>query len=316
MRVVDFRQLRFVTISFMLLLTGCNRNKNPDRPFPVEKEAGKFISVRDGTNIFVYEYIPDCEVKCTIYIVSGITGINHKSENDLIGLLSNNKNRVVVIHPRGTGYSEGRRGDGSDLADFIGDYTEIISEDSLYSAMKCKTFLFAHSMSCAVAVKVADELKMTSGIILVNPPYKLKTSKGMSPGIADYLKYAAYYLFAPHVPVVNMTGDPSIIENEDDRRESERRNSDPLLVKYFSMHYMIESKKIMDELADNARIADYPLLLIYGDKDSIVEKDGCDEIFKLWKNRNKKYEIIRGGSHGKSTILKSSELISAWLENF
>ncbi len=74
-------------------------------------ETGTFITVKDGIKIFVYEFIPVSDFKNTIYIISGITGINHKSEKDIIELLSNNENRVVVIHPRGTGYSEGKRGD-------------------------------------------------------------------------------------------------------------------------------------------------------------------------------------------------------------
>ncbi|MBK9389261.1 MAG: alpha/beta fold hydrolase [Bacteroidetes bacterium] len=313
MKVISFGLSQFAIFSFIFLLTSCSGTKNPIRPFPAENEAGKFITVRDGMNIFVYEHVPDCEIKCTIYIVSGITGINHKSEKDLIELLSNNVNRVVVIHPRGTGYSEGERGDNSDLSDFIGDYTEIIKKDRYSSDRNHKIFLFGHSMSCAIAVKVANELHKTDGIILVNPPYRLKSSKGMSPSFKDYLRYIGYYIFAPNVPVVNMAGDPSIIENDADRRESEKRNSDPLLVKYFSMNYMNESKKIMDAIYENARHADYPLLLLYGENDMIVDSSGCNDIFSVWKCQDKEYKIINDGSHGKSTVLKGSEIIKNWI---
>ena len=78
-------------------------------------------------------------------------------------------------------------------------------------------------MSCAIALKVAGELQKTDGLILVNPPYRLKSAKGMTPGAGDYLRYICYYIFAPHVPVVNMAGEPSSIENETDRIESEAR---------------------------------------------------------------------------------------------
>jgi alpha-beta hydrolase superfamily lysophospholipase len=299
-----------------LMLISCSGMKNPDRPIPKDNEEGTFVTVRDGTKIFVYEYAPVSDFKNTIYIISGITGINHKSENDIIELLSNNENRVVVIHPRGTGYSEGKRGDGSNLSDFIADYVEIIKDDKFYNDPNRKRVLYGHSMSCAITVKVAGELQKTDGLILVNPPYKLKSAKGMSPGVGDYLKYIGYFIFAPHVPVVNMAGDPLLIENETDRRESEVRNNDQLLVKYFSIHYMSESKKIMDAMFENARKADYPLLLLYGENDMIVDKAGCDEIFAAWKNQNKNYEIINGGSHGKSTVLKGSEIIIKWVESF
>jgi pimeloyl-ACP methyl ester carboxylesterase len=299
--------------SILLMLISCRAMKNPDRPIPKDNEEGSFITVRDGLKIFVYEFVPGREFKNTIYIVSGITGINHNSEKDIIEGLSNNENRVVVIHPRGTGYSEGKRGDNPDLSDFIGDYIGIIKGDKYYLDSTHKTILFGHSMSCSIALKVAGELQNTDGLILVNPPYKLKSAKGMSPGFGDYLKYIGYYIFAPHVPVVNMSGDPSTIENESDRKESEVRNNDTLLVKYFSMHYMSESKKIMDAMVKYAQHADYPLLLLYGDNDIIVDIAGCDEILAAWKNENKVYEIINGGSHGKSTVFKGAEVITKWI---
>ena len=298
-----------------LMLISCGGMKNPDRPMLKDNEEGTFVTVRDGIRIFVYEYVPSSEYKSTVYIVSGITGINHRNEKDIIERLGINENRVVVIHPRGTGYSDGKRVDCSDLSDFIGDYVEIIASDKYYLDSNQKIILFGHSMSCAIALKIAGELQKTDGLILVNPAYKLKSAKGMTPGFRDYLRYIGYYIFAPHVPIVNMAGDPSTMEYEVDRKESGARNSDPLLVKYFSMHYMYESKKIMDAMVKNARLTDYPLLLLYGDNDMIVDKTGCDEIYSAWKDQYKNYEIINGGSHGKSTVFKGAKIIIKWIES-
>ena len=302
-----------VLFSIIVLVNSCIGMKNPDRPIPEENETGTFITVRDGIKIFVYEYAPVRDFKNTIYIISGITGINHKSEIDIIELLSNNKNRIVVTHPRGTGYSEGIRGDSPDLSDFIADYADIIKGDKYYQDSTRKIILFGHSMSCALAIKVAGEIQKTDGLILVNPPYRLKKAKGMTPGLGDYLRYMGYFIFAPHVPVVNMSGDPSIIENDSDRKESELRSNDSLLVKYFSIHYMSESKKLIDAMVKNSHQADYLLLLLYGENDMIVDKAGCDEIYSAWKGQKKKYEIIKGGSHGKSTVLKGAEIILKWI---
>lgn len=58
--------------------------KNPDRPIPAVNEAGTLVTVRDGIRIFVYEFVPASDFKNTVYIVSGITGINHKSDKDII----------------------------------------------------------------------------------------------------------------------------------------------------------------------------------------------------------------------------------------
>jgi alpha-beta hydrolase superfamily lysophospholipase len=288
--------------------------QNPDRPIPQENTEGTFFTVSDGTKIFVYEYVPEGGFKKTIFIISGITGINHNSEKDIIELISNTENRIVVIHPRGTGYSEGKRGDISNISDLISDYIEIIESEKYSRDNSAINVLYGHSMSCAISLKIASKLKKIGSLILVNPPYKLKQAKGMTPVAVDYLRYIGYYVFAPHVPVVNMAGYPSVIENETDRKESEVRNNDPLLVKYFSMHYMTESKKIMNAMVKDAQQADCPLLLLYGNNDMIVDKAGCDDIFRAWKNRDKTYEIINGGSHGKSTALKGAGIIINWIQ--
>jgi hypothetical protein len=46
-----------------------------------------------------------------------------------------------------------------------------------------------------------------------------------------------------------------------------------------------------------------------------VEKAGCDEIISAWKFQNKNYEIISGGSNGKSTLFKMREFIIKWMES-
>jgi len=303
----------FEFLIYIFLITSCTRVENSVRPAQVNEKGGYFFTARDGSKIFIREYIPGVKPASTVYIMSGITGINHKSEEDIIDILSHNTNRVVVVHPRGTGYSEGERGD-TDPEDIIEDYCEIIKGDSSYLTDNEKIVLFGHSMSCAFALEVAVKLPGSDGLILVNPPYKLKPAKGMSPGFSDYLKYIGYYVFAPHAPVVNMAGDPSVITDESDRLESELRNNDSLLVKYFSMRCMSESKKIMDAMSENASVADFPLLLLYGENDNIVDKSGCDEIYSAWKGQNKSYVTIKDGSHGKSTVIKGSDIIAKWME--
>lgn len=288
--------------------------KNPSRPEIADNESGTFITVKDGLKIFVYEYIPVTDYSSTVFIISGITGINHHAEKKVIELLANCENRVVVIHPRGTGYSEGKRGDISNFSDFIGDYIEIIKRDTDYQSKQHKTVLFGHSMSTAIVLAVADKLKNVGGAILVNPTFKLKKAKGMSPGFTDYIKYAYYMFFDKHKPVVNMAGNPAMIENPEDRKESEQRLNDSILVKYFSMYMMLESKKLMDSMVEFSRKANYPLLLIYGAKDNIVNKQGCDLIFETWKCEKKKYLIIANGTHGRSTVITGKKTINEWFD--
>lgn len=304
-----------VFMKILLVLFTCLSMLNQGNTHTLDPEDGHFLKMSDQTRIFIYEYKPSENYTSTIFIISGITGINHYSEIDLIRILGNAVNRVVVIHPRGTGYSEGKRGDIPDFRLFINDYVEIISADADYRSGQHLTVLFGHSMSTAVLLAVASELNRVGGAILVNPPFIMKKAKGMSPGLKEYLKYGWYYLFHKHKPVVNMAGDPATIENEEDRKESEIRSKDTLLVKYFSLYMMMESRRLMHSMVNYAKTADYPLLLLYGERDPIVDKRGCDYIFESWKCENKQYSCISGGSHGKSTVLLSEELIQQWIRD-
>lgn len=69
----------------------------------------------------------------------------------------------------------------------------------------------------------------------------------------------------------------------------------------------------MDSMVEKAKKAEYTLLLVYGLSDSIVEKNGCDELFSAWKYPKKQYELIENGPHGKLTIYKAADKIQTWI---
>ncbi len=305
----------FFILGALLTFYLCISMKNPEKPYPVYENEGSFFKVKDGTELFIYDYQPLEKYQISIFIISGITGINHNNEHDIIERLSNNENRIVVIHPRGTGYSDGKRGDISNFEDFINDYIEIISNDKDYLLEQHKIILYGHSMSTAISLAITDKLDNISGIILVNPPYMMKKAKGMTPGFSQYIKYVWYFLFEKHKPIVNMAGDPDLIENEEDRKESQSRVNDSLLVKYFSMYYMLQSRKTMNRMIDYSRKAYCPLLLVYGMKDNIVDKKGCDTIFKEWHHENKQLILIENGTHGKSTVISATDTIIKWMQS-
>jgi alpha-beta hydrolase superfamily lysophospholipase len=295
---------------FTFLLRSCGGMKNPPQPAAPADANGRFQPMPDGTRIFVFTYSPNENYQRTIYILAGITGINHLRETDLIQALSGGENRIVIIHPRGTGYSDGPRGDVRDFDKILTDYLAVINHDDRSG----KRFFFGHSMSTAMAVAIAGQVRGLAGIVLVNPPIWRKSSAGMTPTLGEYIKYALYYILAPHTPIVNMAGEPGRIKNAEERKEAEERDNDPLLVKYFSLYCMMNSKKLMDALVEKSKHCDIPLLLVYGTADSLVDKSGCDELYASWKGARKKYLLIEQGPHGKLTVLKAQATIRDWIK--
>ena len=94
--------MRLYSIIITLILSSYMIIKNPVKPLMPNNSEGHFLIVKDNSRIFIYDYKPVQEYEATIFIISGITGINHNNEKDIIKQLGNNKYRVVVIHPRGS----------------------------------------------------------------------------------------------------------------------------------------------------------------------------------------------------------------------
>jgi pimeloyl-ACP methyl ester carboxylesterase len=314
LQMTVYFQIIGVFIIFCFIFSSCIPVKNIEKPIVCVTNEGRIFTTNDSLKIYIFDYIPINNYESTIYIISGITGINHFQDKSIIDLFSNGENRVVVVHPRGTGYSDGKRGDIQDFSLFIDDYIQIIKADQDYNSKNHSIILYGHSMSSAIAVSVAAQLDLIDGVILINPPVILKKAKGMSPKWPQYLQYMSYMIFAKHTPIVNMSGDSRWIDNEEDKKESEIRSNDSLLVKYFSMNMMLASKKCMDSIIPLAKTVDIPLLLIYGLKDPLVDQKGCDLLFESWQCDKKEYTIIENGSHGKSTVILGRKLINDWID--
>ena len=310
--MVYYRILILLTLNTMVL--SCTTIKNAERPLLDNVIDGIFFESTDGTKIFYSIFMPNNIPRTTIYIISGYTGINHEKDRDIIEILGNETNRVVTIHPRGTGYSEGIRGGIRNFNLFVNDYVEIINND-IRMNHENKVILYGHSIGGAFALDIGTKIEKIDGMILVNPPYKMKASPGMTPSISEYIKYGFYMVFARHAPIVNMGGDPSLISNDQERAEAIERANDPLVVRYISMYMMVQSRKYLENMLNLANDAEYPLILIYGAEDSVIEKEGCDEIYENWKFTKKEYQIIENGPHGKQTVILARNKIKDWINN-
>jgi alpha-beta hydrolase superfamily lysophospholipase len=293
----------------LLFLASCSSMENPPRPEPPQADEGYFFTASDGVDIFIYEERESGRPKQLLFLLSGVTGINHRNEQRIIDTLADEGRWVIIIHPRGTGFSEGIRGDYREFDRFILDHEEILNsyKDRFPEA---RHIAFGHSMSTALALELGDDF--FDAYILVNPPFKRKKAEGMSPGFWEYVVYASYTIFNPHVPIVNMAGDPAAITDPDDRLEAEIRQQDPLLVRYFSMYTMMQANNMMQRSLENASQAEKPLLLLYGQKDQLVDQQGVDEIYSAWAGKEKEYRLISEGSHGSKTVFLAAELIQKW----
>lgn len=308
------KTMTFLALCLALFTASCSGRSNPI-PVPEGSEIPlSFFRSSDGLKLQIYRFQPNIMARTTVYLAPGITGMNCDTEGDVFQALAGAASRVVAIFPRGTGYSEGKRGDIPDMKTFVDDFVEGIRHDQDQKSAGGQILLFGHSMSCAIAMVAARKLAHVDGLILVNPPFRRKPTPGMSPTWAEYGRYVAYLIFAPRVPIVNMSGDPERISDPRDRTEAAHRRMDAVLVRYFSMRTMLGVQGLLKEMPNQALTLKVPMLLIQGREDSIVDASGSVAIFEAWNHSNRQYVPVARGTHGKQTVILAKQAIQEWIE--
>ena len=279
---------------------------------PQDDHALKTVTARDGVPLVYAELLPDTAPRALLLYVSGVTGLNHRQMKEQTEAFTSSGVGVLYVYPRGTGYSGGTRGHLSDLETYLDDHQRVLAQ-AVQTRPDLPVFVMGASMGAALAVKVAVKLGRVSGVILVNPAFRLKELKGASPTAAQYVKYAAYYVFRKSTPVVDMSGDPEVIVEPRDREEARQRKNDPLVQPLHSLQTMMLARDVMDELPANAARCDAPLLLLHGLLDPLVDPSGHAVIVDAWKAADKQKLELPHGAHGYSTVLDALPQLTQWV---
>lgn len=297
-----------------LLILGCGSATETGRSGYVSggPSAGERILARDGIFLRVHAWEPTSPARGAVFMIPGITGLDARMESPVAEPLSAAGFVVYALEPRGTGESGGKRGDAGSAGLILDDMARYAAWGRSRSGA-LPVFLFGHSMGGAFALALAAGMEdPPDGLILINPAYKYLPLRGATPGFGDYLRFAAYWIFAPRKPVVDMGGDPSLLEDPDDRAEAEERRGSPSVQGLQSMASMTAARKIMIAAPRNAGRLSVSGLIVEGSRDLLIDPAGTDEIAAAWAGRGA--ERLRvDGAHGRSSALAAMDGIIAWL---
>lgn len=219
---------------------------------------------------------------------------------------------TAVVHPRGAGYSDGVRGDIEDYTRFLTDLEQGLGW-LRQRFTETPVFLFGHSVGAVLTLWLAARSSAIAGLVLVNPAYKLRYGAGMGPSWTDYIAYGWNALFRRSALTVDMNRSPARISDSADRVEAEAMQRDPLVVRYFSLRYMLAQKRVMDRCSANASATDAPVLLIQGARDALVDPTGNDEILAAARTTDKVKMVTADGAHGSTAVETMVDEILRWL---
>lgn len=291
------------------LLAGCASAPLLLRPPLDPPPAAQFLSGAGGVRL--YSEVQGEGPRGVVWFVMGPEITTAPPYPKLSAALHQAGFATAVLHARGTGFSDGPRGDLDDYALFLGDlrqYRQVLS-----ARFPGRVFLFGHSAGAALALELAAEGQGLAGVVLINPAWKLVYGKGMRPTVGDYFTYAANFVFRPAALTVDMNRNPSAIAFAADRAEGEAMQKDPLVVRYFSLRYLLAQSKVMDRCPLNARKLNAPLLLIEGRHDALVDPSGSAELFAAVPGPAKLKLVASEGGHGSSAVETLVLPIVDWL---
>jgi alpha-beta hydrolase superfamily lysophospholipase len=280
-------------------------------PTPLSGHGHGWRYASDGTRLYERVYPSVGPRRGVVLYVAGITGLGSGEQPEFVAALVGRGFEVRFLHPRGTGYSDGARGDITDLDRYLEDYREYTRTAAPAGT---SVVIVGHSMGGVFALRVAASLPGTAGLVLINPAHLYAASPGSSPTFFQYVAYAACMIFVPGKRVVDMGGRPEAIADPADRTEAIRRRNDPLVVRWFSMRAMLAAKQVMDGAPADAARCSCPLLLVDGDADRIVDRAGPAALFNAYAGQAKTRLTVPGGGHGYTTVLKALPTIADWVE--
>jgi alpha-beta hydrolase superfamily lysophospholipase len=218
---------------------------------------------------------------------------------------------TAVVHARGTGFSDGLRGDLDDYALFLSDHRLFLEH---LTARFSRIFLFGQSVGAALALEAAASPPAPlAGLVLVNPAWKLTYGKGMGPTFRDYVAYAVDSVFRRSALTVDMNRSPSLVQFAPDREEAEAMQRDPLVVRYFSLRYLLAQRKIMKRCPKNVAAVHAPLLLVQGAHDALVDPASFDELLRAAKVSDEQKLVAPDGGHGSSAVETMVPRFVEWL---
>jgi len=299
-------------LAFIVALAGlasaCTAAERLTRP-PVAAPAGaEFFTATDGTKLFM---AIDGVGKTAVWFVSGSEAQAAPPDPTLAAALRSAGLSTVVFHPRGTGFSEGLRGDADEYDAFLNDHHQFLRH--LLDRFE-RVFLLGQSAGCAFALEAAARSpRPLAGLVLANPAWRLQTTKGMTPTFGDYVRFAWNAVFRPAALTVDMNSKPEAIEFAADREEGLAMQRDPLVVRWFSMRYLGAQGRVMDRIPENLAKTDVPLLLVQGAHDGLVDPKSFDELLAKSPARDKQKLLSPEGGHGSSAVETQVDAITAWL---
>jgi alpha-beta hydrolase superfamily lysophospholipase len=278
---------------------------------PVPPPAGAtFLLARDGTRLFEDVDAP-AEPRALVWLVQGLEAERELPFPALRVALRRAGVGVAMLHLRGTGFSEGPRGD-------VDDFGKLLEDGRTFARALRARFpgtpiaLVGHGAGAPFALEtaasLADEVRF-DGVVLLNPALG---AGDLPSGLGDRARYAAFLLLRPGSPTLAAGAEPSGLRDASDRHDAERARADPLRVPRRSTRLVAGLRALGDGALENARAARAPLLVISGKDDVLADPSTGDALAGAWGGPRAEVRHVWGG-HGTAFVERNADAVVAFV---
>ncbi len=302
---------QIILLFLALSLTCCSSPVVQNENKPIESNPCYFQAT-DGTYLYYKETPSLVSNKGIILIIQGSGGGLPEDYSVFMNQMSSNGFTSIRTDERGTGYSQGWRGDIKDFNLILQDYREMI----LYFSDKFSKpiYLLGHSFGGVLVTRLSEELDpYISGVILINPAYHFR--KDFSPNGLQKMGYILKMIFSYKSPVIDLSGSPDRITFLPDKQEALRRGKSPNVVQKFSMRYLMGTTSTSKHSEAYAISNSNPILLILGEKDGFIDQTYSVKLVEKWNNTNKNIVVIENAGHGVYITEMIAPIVTNWLND-
>ncbi len=226
------------------------------------------IQSKDGTNLQVYDWIPETEPQGQILWVHGLG--EHMARHEWSAeKLKEQGWRVSGCDLRGHGQSGGKRGHVNAWSEYLEDL------DALASSLDQDFILLGHSMGGLIALDWVRAGQNVSAVVLSSPLLGVAVE-------APAWKLTAGRLLSNILPKLSMNNElaPELICS--DKKVVEAYKADPLVFDTITSRWFTEMSAAMNRVQNHSFPRDMPLFLNLGQKDQVVSNEEAQTFFDSW----------------------------------
>ncbi len=264
------------------------------------------FTTKRGIKIYYQYWIPSDNHRANLIFVHGMGEHSGRYQN-IVDYLLPKGFALFGLDIQGHGKSEGKRGHISHFSLFAGQVEQLITTTKVQQDNKA-LFLYGHSMGGLI---VLDYLMKYSnqnlnGVIFTSPAFEIS------------IKIPAWKLFLGKIisylaPSVTMNNGINPNELSHDKVVVEMYEKDELVHDRTSAGLFFSMQSVIKKAKSQARDIQTPALLMLGDNDKIISKDGAMSLFNILGSKDKKLYICPNSSHELlNEIDKSNNLRIIW----